>query len=138
MLMACGNEPPATSFAEALGEHVTAVEKRDMKELACTVSDSVTLILPDGAVVRSKQEFLKLHQTWFKDPSWRMEMHAQQTVETSQLGYACIKYRYVVSDSAGRPVSDRNAYLVLIFRKGQDGWKLIHDQNTRIEQGHYK
>jgi hypothetical protein len=47
------------------------------------------------------------------------------------MGYILLKYRYTEKDSVGNGTSNDN-YLVLIFRNSKEGWKLIHDQNTRI------
>ena len=122
------------SFLTVLNEHLNAISSRNLPVISATVADSVTLIFPDGEVLKSKRKFLEMHQDWFKDSLWKMTTHVLNTMESKSLAYASVKYRYarLKPDGTESAVSVSDTYLVLIFKKEKNDWKLIHDQNTKI------
>ncbi|HTF20388.1 MAG TPA: nuclear transport factor 2 family protein [Chryseolinea sp.] len=135
LLTACGaekKESTSESFEKTLGIHLDAILSSNLTALAPTVADSVTLIGPDGSKMTSKKSFMKLHENWFKRTNWKWERVAMKTQSTGSLGYALIQYKYSERDSLGTITFQNENYLVLIFRNFQQGWQLVHDQNTGI------
>jgi ketosteroid isomerase-like protein len=120
-------------FKAVLSKHLNAVSDRNLTDLAATVADSVTLIFPDGEVLKSKQRFVEFHKEWFKDVRWYMTTEVLSATESKTLSYSLIKYHFTKFNEDGTMKSQSDTYLLLIFRKQKNGWKLIHDQNTRIE-----
>lgn len=121
-----------TDFRATLEKHLGAVAAKNIDIIAATVADSVTLIFPGGEVLQSKQKFVDFHKEWFKDTAWKMTTEILKTTEGGTLSYGLVKYQYTNLNSDGTVKSQSNAYLLLIFEKQKDGWKLIHDQNTKI------
>jgi ketosteroid isomerase-like protein len=121
-----------TDFRATLEKHLGAVAAKNIDVIAATVADSVTLIFPDGEVLQSKQKFIDFHKDWFKDTAWKMTTEILKATEGGALSYGLIKYQYTKLNGDGSIKTQSNAYLMLIFEKQKDGWKLIHDQNTKI------
>jgi len=119
-------------FKICLSMHLKAIERKMIRAIDATVSDSVVLIFPDGEVMKSKQKFMDFHKEWFADSTWRMTFNILKTVEKDDLGYAFVKYRSTRTNKDGSPESNSESYLLLIFEKQKDVWKLIHDQNTSV------
>jgi ketosteroid isomerase-like protein len=115
-----------------LEKHLNAVSTKNIDVIEATVADSVTLIYPDGEVLKSKQKFVDFHKDWFKDTAWKMTTEILKAGEGGTLSYGLIKYQYTKLNSDGSVKSQSDAYLLLIFEKQKNGWKLVHDQNTRI------
>jgi ketosteroid isomerase-like protein len=122
----------AQSFDSTLVIHLNAIQNSDLAALEPTVADSVILISPAGQKMHSKKSFMTLHENWFKQKYWQWEGTLVRTESTDSLGYALIQYTYTQKDSVGNISFQNNNYLVLIFRNFQNGWQLVHDQNTPI------
>jgi ketosteroid isomerase-like protein len=120
-----------TSFRSILIKHLNAIDQKNLADIEATVADSVTLILPNGEVLKSKKSFVDLHREWFKE-NWKMATETISVRESSTLAHALVKYHYKEWDADQKLKSESNTYLLLIFEKGKDGWKLVHDQNTKI------
>jgi ketosteroid isomerase-like protein len=127
-------KPPVVtqSFDSTLAIHLKAIQNSDLAALEPTVADSVILISPAGQKMHSKKSFMALHENWFKQKYWQWEGTFVRTESTDSLGYALIQYTYTQKDSVGNISFQNNNYLVLIFRNLQNGWQLVHDQNTYI------
>jgi hypothetical protein len=69
------------------------------------------------------------HRQWFNDPNWIMEPEVVKIMEGDQQATALIRYEYR-DRLEGRP---RSAWLLLVFQLENGTWRLIHDQNTRID-----
>lgn len=120
------------SFNETLQKHLDAISQKNLDVIKATVADSVTLIFPDGEVLRSKQKFVEFHINWFKDPAWKMTTEILRVQEDGQLAYGLVKYKLINYNKDGSTKSQSTTYLVLVFEKQKSGWKLVHDQNTKI------
>ncbi len=121
-------EDETEEFSPVLAKHLRGISERNLGYIEATVDDHVTLILPDGSMVESKQEFVEFHRQWFKDPTWKMEQVVLETNEGRDMSYCLLNYRIIrVGENAGP-----ETFLLLVFRKQATGWKLVHDQNTRV------
>ena len=121
-----------TEFRATLEKHLNAVAAKNINDIKATVADSVTLIFPDGDVLKSKQKFVDFHKDWFKDSTWKMTTEILKTTESNTLSYGLVKYQLSRFNADGSVKSQSNTYLLLIFEKQKTGWKLLHDQNTKI------
>lgn len=113
--------------------HLEAIQNRDLNAILETVHDSVTLIFPDGQLLKSKEKFADFHRDWFADKKWSMNPVVLKTNQSDSLSYSLIRYQYNDLDSLGNAINPRSTYLMLTFKLESNGWKLIHDQNTRIQ-----
>jgi ketosteroid isomerase-like protein len=119
------------TFLQTVEKHVDAIKNRNLKELLDTVDDHVILVLPDGTLLSSKEEYEQLHIDWFADTQWKMETTILKTEESGELGHVLIKYKYTEKSSVAET---RYTYLSMLFKKKFNSWLLIHDQNTRIQK----
>jgi uncharacterized protein (TIGR02246 family) len=123
----------ASAFREALGRHLLAIEDRDLETLADTVSpDGVLLVMSDGKLVRSTEEFIEAHRGWFAMKHWRLEVKPVHLYETPQLGVAVLHLEYRESPP-GQPPTRQESILSLIFENRGGKWLMVQDQNTPIK-----
>ena len=122
------------TFRETLDAHLRAIQQRDLQGLIDTLpAENLTLIMSDGRLVRSVQEFVKLHQGWFESKSWTLGTEIVSLYETPDLGLATLHIDYRDTPPAGTPIHE-TSHLTLAFARLGDRWVMIHDQNTPIKQ----
>jgi ketosteroid isomerase-like protein len=135
LVSGCNNRQQNTSgsqsFDSAVSIHLRAIATANLEALDPTVGDSVTMISPFGDRTTTKAQFMDLHKFWFSQTNWTWTPTILEKKHSGSQGYTLLKYHYTETDSTGNTRADDN-YLVLIFRNSKDGWKLIHDQNTKI------
>jgi len=135
LLVACTKQRAPSNHPDydaTLKSHLDAIQNHDLPALLSTVHDSVTLIFPNGQRLKSKKEFSAFHQNWFNDSTWTLRPAILKTIKSDSVSYSLIQYQYNDIDSMGTRINPRSNYLLLVFKQGTDGWKLVHDQNTRI------
>lgn len=119
-----------SSFSAARDHFLQSLENKDLSGLMEAVDDSVTMIFPDGDLMRSKISYLKFNQAWFKK-NWKITAKVLVTQENGITGYSLIKYKYIRYDTNGSVKSESNIYLILIFQRKQQ-WLLVHNQHTKV------
>ena len=124
----------ACSLRETVTEHLRAVEARDLSALLETITagEALPLLFGDGRKLDTRREFVALHEAWFADDSWRMQMRLESLIETAELGHALVRYRYTWRRDDGAK-AQRESWLTLLFALEDDCWRLVFDQNTPIE-----
>ena len=134
MIVGCAqqNTSDRPDYDATLKIHLNAIQDHDLSALLSTVHDSVTLIFPNGQRLKSKKEFATFHQNWFNDSTWTLSPAILKTIKSDSVSYSLIQYQYNDIDSMGARINPRSNFLLLVFKQGPDGWRLIHDQNTRI------
>jgi len=114
---------------DAAAAHLAAVRGRDLTAYLDTVHDDVTVVLPNGRLLRGKDDVGAFHRDWFADPDWRMETEVVSTAEAGDTGAVVLRVDYHDVDGSGTPYS--KAYLLsLVFARTGGRWRLLHDQNT--------
>ncbi|HEY6941927.1 nuclear transport factor 2 family protein [Dokdonella sp.] len=121
-------EPSLRGVAQA---HLAAVEARDLDALLATVTshDKLTLLFPDGSAFTTRAQYVDFHKEWFADRAWHFHGEIVDVIETPQLGHVLARYRY---ESGGKAAA-KDTWLALTFAKERGRWRLVFDQNTRIE-----
>ncbi len=121
-----------SSFREALGKHLLAIEERDLKALADTVaSPELYLVMSDGKLGRTTSEFLESHRGWFEMKNWRLEVKPVHIFETPQMGVAVLQLEYRETPP-GKPPTRQESILTLVFQNRNDKWVMVLDQNTPV------
>jgi hypothetical protein len=120
-----------SAFRRTLEAHLKAVETKNLEALVPTLTagSDLTLILPDGTKLDTRQQFIDLHREWFADPNagrWHGEV--VRAVESDKQAVALVRYRYGARDAKEVSVS----WLTLTFAREGGRWGLVFDQNTRI------
>lgn len=119
---------PALSFRETLQRHLEAIQNRDLDALADTVADgAIVLIMADGKLVRSAEQFLEAHRAWFAMEGWQLFVTPVEINEGSDLAFAALHLLYVEKDLR------QQSHLTLVFARRDGRWVMILDQNTPIK-----
>jgi uncharacterized protein (TIGR02246 family) len=121
------------TFRDALGRHLLAIHERNLKALADTVAeDGLVLVMSDGRLVQSTEEFLELHRGWFAMKNWNLDVKPVQVWESADLGVAVLRldYREIKPDRTG---TRQESLLTLTFQKRGDKWVMVQDQNTPVK-----
>jgi uncharacterized protein (TIGR02246 family) len=121
------------TFRETLEKHIRAIRERDLEALKETLpADELVLIMSDGRLVRSVQEFLAAHQGWFQQQSWSIEFEPVAIREAKDLGVATFHLVYRDTLPDGRRLHE-TSYLTLVFARQGDKWVMVQDQNTPVK-----
>ena len=119
---------PALSFRETLQRHLEAIQNRDLDALADTVADgAIVLVMADGKLVRSSQEFLEAHRAWFAMQGWQAIFTPTEISEGADLAFAA--FHLLSVDGALR----QQSHLTLVFARREGRWLMVLDQNTPIK-----
>jgi uncharacterized protein (TIGR02246 family) len=122
-----------SGFREALGRHLLAIEEKDIDALAATIApDGVLLVMSDGKLVRSTEEFIQAHRGWFAMKHWRLEVKPVHLYESGDLGVALLHLEYREAPP-GKPPVRQESLLTLVFQNRGGRWLMFQDQNTPIK-----
>jgi uncharacterized protein (TIGR02246 family) len=122
------------NFRQTLDRHLHAIQNRDLPALLDTLPpDRLTLIMSDGRLVRSVDEFREMHQCWFASDTWKLGAEIVRLVEGTDVGLAVVHLDYRDQPSGGASIHE-TSYLTLAFQKQGDRWLMVHDQNTPVKK----
>lgn len=124
-----------TSFEEATFEFLNSVRVRDYQKFLSYISENepITAILPDGRIINNAEEFIQSQTKWFQSTSGGFDFKLQSLFVEQDFGFASILVDFRFKDSQEIPFK-MDIYISLIFRKNNEKWYLIHDQNTLIQK----
>lgn len=129
--------PPAKDddLPAILDAHVKAIQARDLAALEKTITsgDDLELILPNGKRLTTRKQYVDFHREWFKETNWTWTLEPQTMTVVDDAAIITARTRYEERDGAKTTQSEN--WLSLVFLKEKDGWRLVHDQNTRIASG---
>lgn len=120
-------------FNITLQKHLDAIQNRDFKSFEKTITgDSViTLILPNGKLMKSRAEYIEFMKEWFNETTWKMNYKIISKECSAGMGYALLLVNYDDISDDKKPYHI-DYYLLLIFKEVNEEWYLVHDQNTGI------
>jgi ketosteroid isomerase-like protein len=118
------------TFQNALREHLTALQEKDVVRFAATLGHDVTVVDGRGAVRGGSAAVLAAHAEWFaaSDP-WSLDYEIVVVREFAGAGLALLDVSY-----RERPDAVPARFLLsLVFEREQGGaWKFVYDQNTTL------
>lgn len=119
-------------FRPAVTHHLNSVETRNFDAFRSTLTktNDLNVIFPGGTILEDTKAVLEFHKTWFNDKDWVFDTQIVKVIEGATQSTALVKYSF--KDTA-KDVP-RQAWLVLVFQLEDNEWRLIHDQNTRINE----
>jgi ketosteroid isomerase-like protein len=120
----------AATFRDALGEHLAALQARDVERFAATLGADVVVVDGSGAISRGTDAVLRSHAEWFAAPEpWTFDYEILFTRETPSSGLALIDATYRHTPDA----EPARFLLSLVFERDADGaFKFVYDQNTPL------
>ncbi len=133
LLVGCAsNNVSVPDFKTSVRQHLDTVENRDLEALKNTLTETndLNVIFPGGSILDNTQAVINFHQDWFTDENWIFKTEIVKVIEGTTQSTALVKYNF--QDSAD--TEPRQAWLVLTFQLEKNSWRLIHDQNTRIDK----
>ncbi len=118
-------------FKDTLNIHLEAIKNRDIDGFKKTIAqdDRLTVILPNGSLIKGYDRIIKFHENWFKDMDWSIDFSVINELIGSDLSSVLIEVRYNDINEEKEPYQLEH-YLNLIFIKENSDWSLIYDQNT--------
>lgn len=116
-------------FKESLQLHLDAIMTKDLDSFSSTISESITLIMMNGTIIRNRQKVIEFHKEWFSDEDWKLSYEIIKIDETEKMAYVLLAISYEDVDMESKPVHIKY-YLNLIFKKYEENWLLEFDQNT--------
>ena len=117
------------NFRATLARHLQAIRTRNLEELAATVAqEGLVLIMADGKLVRSTQEFLEAHRAWFASGDWTLGAEEVEVFESRDLAVAVLRLDY-----REPPAVRSESLLTLVFQRRGGNWLMVQDQNTPIQ-----
>jgi ketosteroid isomerase-like protein len=125
-------ETRAEVFQRTLQAHVKAVQDRDMAGLLATITngESLELLFSNGERKTTRAAYVEFHDQFFREATWSMRFDLLSSIVTDDLAIARMKTRYEETVE-GKPYWSES-WLTLVFQWEDGGWRLVHDQNTRI------
>jgi uncharacterized protein (TIGR02246 family) len=122
------------TFRETLDKHLAALQRRDLAALRETLpAQTLTLVMSDGRLVQSVEEFLALHRGWFEHTTWSLGTTLVHVSETPDLGIAVLHLDYRDHPPGGKAIHE-TSYLTLAFARQGGRWEMILDQNTPVKK----
>ncbi len=117
-------------FKKVLEVHLKAIKDKDLNLFITTISEQdVTLIMPNGALICGRENFIEFHKDWFSDKDWDLNYEIIKQEEGEEMSVVLLKVEYKDINPEGKEYS-LNYYLTLLFKKIEGKWGLIYDQNT--------
>ena len=120
-----------STFILTRTKFLKSLEQKKLSDLMTIVDDSVTMIFPDGDIMKGKNRFLEFNEAWFKK-DWKINTEVLSTDIRNDLGYSLVRYRYLRYKPDKTEGSLSYIYLLLIFKKRDQNWFLVHNQHTKI------
>jgi ketosteroid isomerase-like protein len=117
------------NFRDTLARHLQAIRTRNLDQLSDTVAqDGLVLIMADGKLVRTTQEFLEAHRGWFAQDNWTLDAEEIEILESGELAVAVLRLDY-----REPPAVRSESFLTLVFQRRGGKWLMVQDQNTPIK-----
>jgi hypothetical protein len=86
--------------------------------------------LPGGKRFDDGPSFLRSQDEWFSGSSGRFDDAIERAEASEGLGLVWVRATFANVDANGNPFR-LALYLTLLFRRLEDRWCLMHDQNTQ-------
>ena len=121
-------------FDCTLKRHLDALQAKDFDAFEATLTKGkrLSFILPNGQYIASAQEYKRMLKDWFAKGGWTLSYEVIAVEKSADMGNALLKVDYREADRNGQPYQ-LDHYLSLLFKRDNDAWYLVHDQNTRID-----
>ncbi|GAB3837880.1 YybH family protein [Hymenobacter jeollabukensis] len=128
------NMTPKPDFRATVQQHLAAIQQHDLAALLRTVTagEALPLVLPNGQLLRTRQQYVDLHKEWFAETNWVFTPEIITYTETPGMANALVRVKMEDLDAKGQRSNARSNYLTLTFAQEKGEWRLVFDQNTRI------
>ena len=120
----------AVTLADALVEHLGALQARDLERFAATLGQDVMVVDGRGTIREGRETVLAAHADWFASPDrWRFDYVVRRMYDSENAGLALIEVTYHQTPDA----AEQRFLLALYFARDDGGsWRFLYDQNTPL------
>ncbi|MTI31357.1 hypothetical protein E1171_11095 [Cytophagales bacterium RKSG123] len=94
---------------------------------------NMQLILPQSKIKNSVEEFVNMHEEWFKDKTWTMETKILNTKIGDKIGMATTEAMYREPERNGKPYFN-HMVVSYVLEKIDGQWYVIKDHASSIEK----
>jgi hypothetical protein len=118
-------------FKKALELHLEAMKAKDLDGLKKSIPEegNLTVILSDGAVIETVEEYLQFNSEWFKEGDWSLGYDVVFMEETAEMAYGIIEANYFDKDENGEPFH-LDLLMSMTFRLVEGKWLMVFSQHT--------
>lgn len=118
------------NFTAVLEQHLQSITEKNIEYYLTDLSEeNISMILPNGNLKAKFQEIKQLQKDWFDESGWKFEYKILRTSEGEKIAYALLDVDYYMLDEQNTR-DYRPYFLMLVFEKENDDWKLSHGQST--------
>ncbi|MBN1273388.1 MAG: nitroreductase family protein [Candidatus Aminicenantes bacterium] len=126
---------PGLSLKETFDLYVRSVQNSSLEGLFSTVTqkDFFRFFTASGDCIRTREEYYRFHEEWFRETDWEMPVEVLDIFEGKDWGFTTAVFHYKEGlPGGGKRVLD--SYFTLIFQKEEGMWKVITDICTPIKR----
>jgi hypothetical protein len=122
-------------FMATLETHLKAVSEKNLALLKTTLQPNgvMYLALPQAEPTATAAAFLRMHESWFKEPNWTLEAKIMNSDIGIDLGVATVESMYKEKERNGRPYFNRMA-VTYTLKRIANKWYVIRDHANSIEK----
>lgn len=150
LLVSCQNDPaPQTSskttaevtkanhkaFHSTLKAHINAISKRDIQTLTNLMHPSGTMHMMrhNTPVIYSTDRYIKYHNLWFEDNTWKLTAQITDSNVGQKLGWALVDVTYR-NEKPNTKFYTNKMLITYVMEKVDDQWYVISDHATSVEK----
>ncbi len=126
------NETEARATLQKL---LTSIENKDLESLKTTMAPTgeMELIIPGRAITYTVDEFVALHQNWFKDTTWTMQTNILNLKVDQNIGFATTDAMYKEPERDGKPYFN-HMIVSYVLKKTNNKWYVIKDHACSLKK----
>jgi len=123
------------AFTETLNILLQSIETKNLDLLKSTMSPkgNMQLILPQSKITNKVDEFVAMHEEWFKDKSWTMDTKILNARIGEKMGMATTEAMYREPERNGKPYFN-HMVVSYVLEKIDGKWYVIKDHASSIEK----
>ena len=102
-----------------------AAGSKDLDKTVSYYSDDATVLPPNAAAARTKEEIRKIWQDMLASPGLDISWKATkvEVAKSGDLGFVSGTYELTMNDASGKPVTDKGKYVEVWEKKSDGKWK---------------
>lgn len=116
-------------------KYTEAVQAADLDRLLSVISNEgrFDFLTPSGKLIKGLDGYKGYHKEWFGEAGWKIEFGEPEIFVLGDSAYSRAKFVYK-DKPENSAVKVLESWFMLIYRKGQDGWKITADICTPISR----
>lgn len=115
---------------------LTSIENKNIDGLKSTMSPSgqLELIQPNTKTTNTVDEFVQLHDEWFKDTTWAMDTKILNIETGLLIGTATTEAIYKETNRNGKPYFNHMIVTYVLKKETDNKWYVIKDHASSLKK----